>query len=466
MLMSDELVQLIADLQRDASDASGRRRLLDYIRARSDARLALLFVLNENGDALLLLERSGRRSLKAARPAERVNRVSPDGLFGAALHTSATLHIAHAAGDARVLDGERSWLAAGDDVILSRVARHNEAKGVLVLCLDASSSQPPAIDEDGLLFCAALLSAYIAPKERQREPRRAMAAVSVQADAPGASAAAAVERERARIARDMHDGVVQQLAAVLQRLELARRILETRPEAARRQLDEAALLINESLIELRHVIASPIPLQLEEQGLTAALRKLAQETTRVEPSLRVEVESTELDLLPVTLEAVIYRLAQESLANARKHARATHVIIRLRLVNGLLVVEISDNGQGFASKLAGHAGVDADEHLGLRMMRSRVQQVGGTWEAQSRRGVGTTIKARFPLAMPLPAAALTNREREVLRLLMQGLTNRAIAEKLSVSAETVKSHLHHIMQKMQVHDRTQAAVTAARQQLV
>jgi DNA-binding NarL/FixJ family response regulator len=49
---------------------------------------------------------------------------------------------------------------------------------------------------------------------------------------------------------------------------------------------------------------------------------------------------------------------------------------------------------------------------------------------------------------------------------MQGLTNRAIAEKLSVSAETVKSHLHHIMQKMQVHDRTQAAVTAALQQLV
>ena len=465
MIMSDELVQLIAELQRDASDASGRRRLLDYIRAQSGARLALLFALNESGDALLLLDQRGRR-VRSQKSSQFAVRVSPDGLFGAALHMSAVLRIGRAAEDARVLDGERSWLAAGEDVVLSRVARHSEAKGVLVLCLKASSSQPPAIDENGLLFCAALLSAYMSPEEPRPKPRRTTIATVTQAGMPVASVAAAVEQERARIARDMHDGVVQQLAAVLQRLELARRILETRPDVARRQLDEATLLINESLIELRHVIVSPIPLQLEEQGLTAALRKLAQETMRAEPLPRVEVESTELGLLPVTLEAVIYRLAQESLANARKHAQATRVLIRLRLVNGLLVVEISDNGQGFASKAADHAGADADEHLGLRMMRSRVQQVGGTWEAQSRRGVGTTIKARFPLAMPLLAAALTNREREVLRLLTQGLTNRAIAEKLSVSAETVKSHLHHIMQKMQVHDRTQAAVTAARQQLM
>lgn len=462
MIMSDELVQLIADLQRDASAAGGRRRLLDYIRAQSGARLALLFALNESGDTLVLLDQRGRRvrSQKAARSsAAHIEHIPANGLFGAALHTGTVQHIDHAAEDARTLDVERPWLAEDDDVILCRVARHNEAKGVLVLCLDASSSS--VIDENGLLFCAALLSVYMLPEERRPAPRRIATALIAQTDKP-IDIATAIEQERARIARDMHDGVVQQLAAALQRLELARRTLETRPEAARRQLDEAALLINESLGELRHAIASPVPLQLEEQGLTAALRKLARETTRAEPSLRVEVESPDLSLLPVTLEVVIYRLAQESLANARKHARATRVVIRVRLVRGLLAVEISDNGQGFAGEATGNA----DEHLGLRMMRSRVQQAGGTWEVQSKRSAGTTIKARFPLSTSLPAAALTNREREVLRLLMQGLTNRAIAERLSVSAETVKSHLHHIMQKMQVHDRTQAAVTAARQQLV
>ena len=61
---------------------------------------------------------------------------------------------------------------------------------------------------------------------------------------------------------------------------------------------------------------------------------------------------------------------------------------------------------------------------------------------------------------------MTKREREVLQLLMRGLTNRAIAEQLSVSVETVKSHVHHIIQKMQVHDRTQAAVEATKQRLL
>ncbi len=480
MIMSDELVQLIAALQRDASEVAGRRRLLDYIRIQSGARLALLFALEAGSDALLLLERRGRRVRSADSPesaADNSRRVPREGLFGTALLAHGVLPIQRAAADTRALDVERHWLAANDDVILIPIVQRSEASGVLVLCLDAahhalqtgdSSSSMPAIDKEGLLFCAALLSVYVLPEQRppKQRQRRAKSTALARADAPGANISAAVEQERERIARDVHDGVSQQLASVLHRLELARRILETRPEAALRQIDEAALLINESLAELRHVVASPIPLQLEEQGLAAALRRLAQEATRVKPSLRVEVESNELSLLPVTLEAAVYRLVQESLANARRHAQATRVIIRLRLVNGMLIVEISDNGKGFAARPSGNAEAGEGEHLGLRIMRSRVQQAGGSWEAQSSRGAGTTIKARFPLALPLPTATLTNREREVLRLLMQGLTNRAIAEKLSVSAETVKSHLHHIMQKMEVHDRTQAAMAAARLQLV
>jgi len=97
-------------------------------------------------------------------------------------------------------------------------------------------------------------------------------------------------------------------------------------------------------------------------------------------------------------------------------------------------------------------------------MQERIEQAGGVLDIASKPGTGTTIKARFPLA--LPPLSLTNREREVLRLLVDGATNRAIAGKLSVSIETVKSHVHHIMQKLQVKDRTQAAVLAARKQWV
>ena len=97
-------------------------------------------------------------------------------------------------------------------------------------------------------------------------------------------------------------------------------------------------------------------------------------------------------------------------------------------------------------------------------MQERMEQAGGTLEIASKPGAGTIFKARFPLA-PSPLA-LTDREREVLRLLASGATNRAIADTLSVSIETVKSHVHHIMQKLQVKDRTQAAVLAARKQWV
>jgi len=94
----------------------------------------------------------------------------------------------------------------------------------------------------------------------------------------------------------------------------------------------------------------------------------------------------------------------------------------------------------------------------------RVEQAGGVLDITSKLNAGTTIKAHFPLA--LSPLALTNREREVLRLLVDGATNRAIASTLSVSIETVKSHVHHIMQKLQVKDRTQAAVLATRKQWV
>ena len=97
-------------------------------------------------------------------------------------------------------------------------------------------------------------------------------------------------------------------------------------------------------------------------------------------------------------------------------------------------------------------------------MQERIKQAGGTLEIVSKPRAGTILTARFPLSQP--PLVLTNREREVLRLLVDGATNRAIADSLSVSIETVKSHVHHIMQKLQVKDRTQAAVLAARKQWV
>jgi DNA-binding NarL/FixJ family response regulator len=130
----------------------------------------------------------------------------------------------------------------------------------------------------------------------------------------------------------------------------------------------------------------------------------------------------------------------------------------------MIVVQVSDNGAGFDIEQARRDTSNRRAHFGLRSMQERVEQAGGTFTLTSNAGEGTTVKASFPL--PLRTVALTNREREVLELLVEGASNRAIAERLSVSVETVKSHMHHILQKLGTKDRTQAAVLAARQQWV
>ena len=274
----------------------------------------------------------------------------------------------------------------------------------------------------------------------------------------------AIDEERSRIARDIHDGAAQHIAHVLHKLEFIQRIWEKQPDLALQEIERTMAILQEGLHGLRHDIASLVPFQLEEQGFAAALQSLFEEYRQSDPALSITYEGIDTQSLPFTLEAPVFRIIQEALHNIRKHAQASHVEIRIHILAGLLLVEVSDNGTGFDKTKfpnASQTRTGTMQHMGLYSMRKRVQQACGKWEIMSKPGRGTTIKAQFPLTKP--TAVLTNREREVLRLLVEGLTNREIATRLFVSIETVKSHVHHIMQKMHVNDRTSLAVKATQQ---
>lgn len=277
---------------------------------------------------------------------------------------------------------------------------------------------------------------------------------------------ALLEQERNRIAHEMHDSVMQDMAHVTQKLDYIQRILEKQPQVALNEIEQARELLNRSLRDLRSGISSLLPVPLEEQEFDEALKALLHEYSQNSPHLKITYDADNLALWPQALQAPIYRFMQEALNNIRKHAAASEVSIRLRQVSGLGIVQVSDNGQGFAPEQVRRSllpdPMGATLHLGLQTMEERIRQVGGSLEIRSAPGEGTTLKARFPLTHS--SAVLTEREREVLRLMVEGLTNRAISERLSVSLETVKSHVHHIMQKMHVKDRTQAAVVATKQQ--
>lgn len=184
--------------------------------------------------------------------------------------------------------------------------------------------------------------------------------------------------------------------------------------------------------------------------------------------MSIEQNLSALTDLPERLEIPIFRLLQEALANIYKHAQATEVKIHASIHNSLLLVEISDNGKGLPVQHQYPVPEEEDmlvdvvaSHLGLYTMRERVQEAGGSWQLASQTGMGTTIKASFPLHRS--SLELTSREREILRLIVDGLSNRAIAKQLTISSDTVRTHMHHIMHKLHAKDRAQAAIIATNQ---
>ncbi len=526
-LLLQLVTQLVINSQKDVSVVHGRRILLDYIRKSTGAGRGLLFTLDTANQVLGLLERSGRGPRHVARPEVDPQRIPLHGLFAQALRTQGLLDIPDAYSDPRSLQEEQYWAWPGGHVILSAVegtGEHNRQRGVLVLCFHPGQKEwhntgtlmPPG--GGPFLISIVLLSAYLVESDKDASTGSSRGKpIPVGASAKGllvgtpdfqrehslgykesptinrgatqgsryASAEngvqlqnaldeimsilsrldeqriteqkALIEQERNRIAREIHDGVAQQIAHAMYKLEFIQRTFEKQPQAALHDLALVYDMLKESLHDLRRGIASLIPLPLERQDFDAALRELFKS---YEPGLEIRYDADYADMLPPSLEVPVFRFIQEALSNVRKHAQASHVAIRIRALSGLLLVQISDNGKGFLPKQVTRS-AGSEQHVGLRAMGERIEQAGGNLEIRSKPAEGTVLKARFPLTTP--AVLLTRREREVLDLLVDGSTNRVIAQKLSVSIETVKSHVRHIMQKMHVKDRTQAAVIATRQ---
>lgn len=455
------LLETLAHLQQHISAAYGRQMLLDYARKSARARLGLLFRVDTLARQLILVEQCGHAPL-AAYPAEH-SPLSLHGLFGTALHHQGLLRVLDSYNDPRSLPAEQSWMWPDGHVQLCSIGApltRAGPQGVMVLCntpdtpetfetSDTSDTSVTARADSEILICAVLLGAYLDDNSEVTQ--------------------VAIDRERSRIARDIHDGAAQGIAHAIHSLEFAQRMLEKQPQEARREIQRARETLLESLDDLRHDISALLPAPLEQANFAEATRALLDDFSIQEPTITLHYEGIHIKHLPPSQEAVLYRFLQEALNNVRKHARASHVSVQIQSLPGLLVAQVSDNGVGFNIEQVQQRGRNTAKnsalaHFGLRAMQERVEQAGGVLEIVSKLNAGTTIKARFPLA--LSPLALTNREREVLRLLVDGATNRAIAAKLSVSIETVKSHVHHIMQKLQVKDRTQAAVLATRKQWV
>jgi signal transduction histidine kinase len=205
----------------------------------------------------------------------------------------------------------------------------------------------------------------------------------------------AQEEERERIAGDVHDDPVQRIVALNMRLQLLRRSAEDPGQIE--LIDRLLESVHTCIRSMRHLLFELRPPVLDEQGLGAALREYLQER---EPDFAYRVEDMLASKPPSQSLIILYRIAQEALANAHTHAQATNVEVTIKEEGGGLLVQIEDDGVGFAGEVPK---VSAPGHMGLSSMRERAELQGGWCEISSLPDSGTTVRVWIPAGESLPA---------------------------------------------------------------
>jgi signal transduction histidine kinase len=200
-----------------------------------------------------------------------------------------------------------------------------------------------------------------------------------------------IVEERNRIARELHDAVTQKLFSLRLIAEAATALLPDDPDRAVVEMAIVKRLAADVTEELRAVVAGLLPVDLAGDGLDTALRKQIELLNRVHaPAIGFTADGT--SRLRGDREEAAYRIAQEALHNALRHAAPTRIDVTLRCTGSEVTLSIVDDGTGFDASAPGAAG----RRLGLASMRERARAAGGRLDVESTRGTGTAVRLTLP----------------------------------------------------------------------
>lgn len=280
------------------------------------------------------------------------------------------------------LEGQQRWVDHdGQAVTLPAAGSGQWARNATVVEREgqplAALIHDPALDE-GLVRAAAAAAGMTIENERLQ------AEVRAQLEEVRASRQRIVEAgdaERRRVERNLHDGAQQRMATLALSLAMLRDRAAGDPSMAS-SLDQAAAELKRAISELRELARGIHPAILTEDGLPAAVEALADRS-----SLPVRVRADFDERLPEPIEAIAYFVVSESLANVMKYARASGAQVELSRQNGILRVEVADDGVG---------GADASQGSGLRGLGDRVSAVRGSFRVETKLGGGTRVLAEIP----------------------------------------------------------------------
>jgi two-component system, NarL family, sensor kinase len=199
----------------------------------------------------------------------------------------------------------------------------------------------------------------------------------------------ASDAERRRIAADLHDGVVQELAGASFALAAASKSIPDEP-AVSASLDRVAAGVRQSMRSLRSLLVEIYPPNLHTEGLAAALGDLLAPLPGSGLSTSLEVPT--LVDLPPDVSAMLFRVAQEVVRNTQHHADAHVLSVRVELTESSVIMTVTDDGNGFDTRKAAPEG-----HVGLRLLADLAKESGSTLDVRSQPGAGTTVRVEVPL---------------------------------------------------------------------
>lgn len=208
----------------------------------------------------------------------------------------------------------------------------------------------------------------------------------------------AEEEARKKLARDLHDGPTQDVAAIAMRMSIIQKLLERNPSEVPNELRKIEDLARKTTKEIRHMLFTLRPLVLENQGLSAALSQLADKFKEsYDQPVTIKISREAERHLDTHQQGVIFYIIEEAAGNARKHAQASMITVNVYKQEDVILVNISDNGVGFDTTEAEKKAMDRGGHLGMINLRERAEMVGGTLRMESARGKGTSITVVVPI---------------------------------------------------------------------
>ncbi|HQF63451.1 MAG TPA: GAF domain-containing sensor histidine kinase [Anaerolineaceae bacterium] len=209
------------------------------------------------------------------------------------------------------------------------------------------------------------------------------------------------EETRKQLARSLHDGPTQSVSAIAMRINITRKLLEQNPAEAANELVRIEDLARRTTQEIRHMLFTLRPLALESEGLTAALKLMADKMhDTYQQNVTIDVDESVANQFDLGRQTVIFYLAEEAVNNARKHAQAAEIRVRLHPLAqapDMALLEVADNGVGFDVQSV-MGSYERRGSLGMVNLQERAELVNGRLNIQSAAGKGTRVQIVIPLS--------------------------------------------------------------------